>query len=271
MLGAFVLAASLMAPPKTLSDARVPAPVRADAVEDSLTSLRRADSLRTAILDAARFVHLDTTQCNPGVLRTFPDSARSAGTPGALELLARLERLVIAEGVEEPIDNPLGHALLRGVVGWETGMVRPNWDVASGEPTFAAVAAGMSGEFWNPDTKRCESFVPQEPQYVLLPPLTQFTMPRPPRTALTIGFGEAGLSDLRDRFFAAHRGDSTAVLTYAHVIANVMWRDYAVVAVNRPVEQMGTLLSRGGAGGATYLFHLVNGEWRLLAIVRTWT
>ncbi len=239
--------------------------------EDSLASVRRADSLRVAILSAARFVHLDTTQCNPGVLRTFPDSARAAGAPGATDLLARLERLVIAEGVENPIDTPLGHALLRGVIGWEAGFVRPNWDVPDGAPTFNSIAAGMAGAFWNPDTKRCDSFVHEEPQYALLPPLTNFTMPRPPRTALTIGFGEKGLLDIRDKFFASHRSDTTAVLTYAHVIATVLWRDYAVVAVNRPAEQMGVMPLRQGAGGSTYVFHLTDGEWRLLAIVRTWT
>ncbi|MHB0963277.1 MAG: hypothetical protein ACYC5V_08740 [Gemmatimonadaceae bacterium] len=255
MIAALLLAASLAAP--------VP--------QDSLVPVRRADSLRVAILSAARFVHLDTTQCNQGVLRTFPDSAGAAGALSAAQALARLERLVIAEGVENPIDNARGHALLRGVVGWEVGMARPNWDVADGAPTYRAIAAGLAGEFWNPDTKKCESFVPEEPHYVLLPPLTNFTMPRPPRTALTIGFGERGLLDLRDKFFASHRGDSTAVLTYAHVIATVLWRDYAVVAVNRPAEQMGAMRLRQGAGGSTYLFHFANGEWRLMAIVRSWT
>ncbi|MBA4071508.1 MAG: hypothetical protein C0497_06685 [Gemmatimonas sp.] len=255
MLSALVLAASLAAP----------------MAQDSLAPVRRADSLRVAILSVARFVHLDTTQCNQGVLRTFPDSARTPGAPTAVESLARLERLVIAEGVENPVDNPRGHALLRGVVGWEVGMARPRWDVADGAPTYKAIAAGLAGEFWNPDTKACESFVPEEPHYVLLPPLTNFTMPRPPRTELTIGFGERGLFELRDKFFASHRGDSTAVLTYAHVIATVLWRDYALVAVNRPAEQMGAMPLRQGAGGSTYLFHFANGEWRLLAIVRTWT
>lgn len=239
--------------------------------QDTLAAVRRADSLRVVILSAARFVNLDTTQCNPGVLRTFPDSARPAGGEGPHDATARLERLIIAEGVEDPIDTPTGHALLRGVVGWEAGFARPNWDVPAGAPTHAAIAAGMTGEFWNPDSKKCESFVPLEPQYALLPPLTNFSMPRPPRAELTIGFGPKGLMELRDKFFAAHRKDSTAVLTYAHVIATVVWRDYAVVAVNRPAEQMGALTLRQGAGGSTYLFHLVNGEWRLLAIVRTWT
>jgi hypothetical protein len=240
------------------------------AAEDSLAAVRKADSLRVAVLDAARFVHLDSTQCDQGVLRTFPDSAHAAGAPGASELLARLERLVIAQGVENSVDNPLGHALLRGVAGWEAGITRPQWDVPAGAPTYRAIGAGMAGEFWNPDTKKCESFIPVEPQYLLLPQLTGFTMPRPPRTTLTIGFGERGLYDIRDKFFAAHRGDSTAVLTYAHVIATVVWRDYAVVAVNRPAEQMGAMALRKGAGGSTYLFHQVDGEWRLLAIVRTW-
>ena len=149
-------------------------------------------------------------------------------------------------------------------------MSRPNWDVPAAAATHRAIAAGLAGEFWNPDTKRCEPFVPTEPQYVLLPTLTGFTMPRPPRAALTIGFGEGGLYDIRNKFFAAHRGDSTAVLTYANVIATVIWRDYAVVAVNRPAEQMGAMALRKGVGGSTYLFHWADGEWRLLAIVRTW-
>ncbi len=230
-----------------------------------------ADSLRTVVLQAARFVHLDSTQCNPGVLRTFPDSARRPGPGDPIATMARLERLIVAEGVENPIDTPRGHALLRGVVGWEAGMVRPNWDVAAGASTFAAIAAGMSGEFYNPETKTCASFVPDEPQYVVLPPLTNFTMPRPPRRELTIGFGLPGLADVRNSFYTAHPTDTAAVLTYAQVVATVLWGDYAVVAVNRPAEQMGAMKLRQGAGGSTYLFHFVSGEWRLLAIVRTWT
>lgn len=238
---------------------------------DSLASVRTADSLRTAVLQAARFVHLDSTPCNPGVLRAFPDSARPIGSGDPAVIVARLERLIISEGVENAIDNPRGHALLRGVAGWEAGMVRPNWDVMPGTPTYRAIAAGMSGEFFNPETKACDSFVPDEPQYVVLPPLTKFTMPRPPKRELTIGFGLGGLTDVRDKFFTAHQSDTAAVLTYTQVVATVLWGDYAVVAVNRPVEQMGAMKLRRGAGGATYLFHFVAGEWRLLAIVRTWS
>jgi hypothetical protein len=239
--------------------------------QDSLQAARLADSLRTVVLNAARFAHLDSTQCNPGALRTFPDSARAAGTADAVATVARLERLIIAEGVENPIDNVRGHALLRGVTGWEAGMARPLWDVPAGSATSSAIAAGMSGEFWNPDSKKCESFVPEEPQYVVLPPLTNFTMPRPPKSELTIGFGLNGLTEIRDKFFASHRGDSTAILTYAQVVATVIWQDYAVVAVNRPAEQMGAMKLRVGSGGVTYLFHFVSGGWRLLAIVRTWS
>jgi len=240
------------------------------AADDSLAAVRAADSLRVAILAAARFVHLDTTQCDQGVLRTFPDSARAPAGPDAAALLARLERLVIAQGVEDPIDTPRGHALLRGLVGWEVGMSRPNWDVPAGAVTHRVIAAGLAGEYWNPDSKRCEPFVPAEPQYVLLPKLTGFTMPRPPRAPLTIGFGADGLYDIRNKFFAAHRGDSTSVLTYTNVIATVVWGDYAVVAVNRPAEQMAAMALKKGAGGTTYLWHFADDEWRLLAIVRTW-
>jgi len=238
--------------------------------QDSLAEVRRADSLRTVVLTAARFAHLDTSQCNQGVLRTFPDSARAAGAPDPAATVARLERLIIAEGVEDSIDNARGHALLRGVVGWEAGMTRPRWDVAEGALPYPVIAAGLSGEFWNPDTKKCEPFVPEEPQYVVLPPLTNFTMPRPPKTELTVGFGLSGLKEIRDKFFAAHQGDSTSILSYAQVVATVLWRDYAVVAVNRPAEQMGARKLRQGSGGVTYLFHFASGEWRLLAIVRTW-
>jgi hypothetical protein len=254
MIVAFLLAAALGA-----------------AAPDSLASARRADSLRTVILQQARFVRLDSAQCNQGVLRTFPDSARVPGAGDPADAVARLERLIIAEGVENPIDNARGHALLRGVAGWEVGMVRPHWDVPTGGELLNAIAAGMSGQFWNPDTKKCESFVPEEPQFVVLPALTNFTMPRPPKVELTIGFGAQGLGDVRNKFYAAHQGDSTAVLTYAQVVATVLWRDWAVVAVNRPAEQMGAMRLRQGSGGASYLFHYVAGEWRLLAIVRTWS
>jgi hypothetical protein len=50
----------------------------------------------------------------------------------------------------------------------------------------------------------------------------------------------------------------------------VIWQDYAVVGVHRPLERGGIEVGSGSNGGAAYLLRRVAGEWRLLAIVRSW-
>jgi hypothetical protein len=86
-----------------------------------------------------------------------------------------------------------------------------------------------------------------------------------------VSSGREGLNRFRDEFFALSGDNPDAVLTYTNVIAVAVWRDYAVVAVNRPAELKGAILRKKTAGGAAYLFHRVNGQWRLLTITRTWS
>ena len=63
--------------------------------------------------------------------------------------MERLERLVVVQGVENPLDTPAAHDLLRTVVLWEAGGLRPRWDVARGGEDRRAIAPGLVGEFRN--------------------------------------------------------------------------------------------------------------------------
>jgi hypothetical protein len=229
----------------------------------------RADSLRARILAAGQWTDLEGDSCTVGVLRTF--AADSAGNARVTADVAALEWLIIARGVDNPIDTPAGHDLMRTVAAWEAHSTRPRWDVRPGETPRQAIAAGLGGTFRNPETKKCESFLPGDTATIVLPALTRFTPPRTSGVRLTLYYGEDGVKRARDAFYAGIGSrDSLAVLTYSKVRAAVLWRDYAVVAVNRPAERRGVQQLDRGLGGATYLFHHVGGEWRLLSIVRTW-
>jgi hypothetical protein len=229
----------------------------------------RADALRARILAATRWTDLEGDSCTVGVLRTF--AADSAGDTRMRADVAELERVIIARGIDDPIDTPRGHDLLRTLAAWEAHSTRPRWDVPAGETPRQAIAAGLGGSFRNPSTRRCESVLPADTATIVLPPLTNFTPPATPGVRLTLYAGEDGVRRARDVFHGAIGArDTAAVLTYTKVRAAVIWRDYAVVAVNRPAERGGVQLLDRGLGGATYIFHRVGDEWRLLSIVRTW-
>ena len=60
------------------------------------------------------------------------------------------------------------------------------------------------------------------------------------------------------------------MFTYTKIWPVIVWRDFAVVTVNRPAEDKATVPLPRGAGGSTYIFHRAGSEWRLLVISRTW-
>jgi hypothetical protein len=84
-------------------------------------------------------------------------------------------------------------------------------------------------------------------------------------------FGPEGQQRARDEFFAAVGAKNpNADLSYQVIAPMVIWQDYAVVGVHRPRERGGIEVGSGSDGGAAYLLRRVGGEWRLLAIVRSW-
>jgi len=230
-----------------------------------------ADTLRARILAIAAFTELPNDSCNPGTLRTFPKDTIEAARAGTDAIVERLERLIVTQGVENSLDTPEAHELLRTVVLWEAGGERPRWDVGAGGPDRRAIAPGMVGEFRNPATGKCESYVDIDTATVVVPQVTDFRIPEVEGVRLSLYVGEAGLKEARDRFFAqVGANDPNSLFTYTRLRAAVVWRDYAVVAVNRPAESRGVRPLSTGAGGASYLFHRVGNEWRLLAIARSW-
>jgi len=230
-----------------------------------------ADTLRARILAIAAFTEFPDDSCNPGTLRTFPKDTVEKARAGTDAIVERLERLVVAQGVEGSLDTPEAHDLLRTVVVWEAGGERPRWDVPAGGPDRRAIAPGLAGEFRNPATGKCESYVPVDTATVVLPPVTNFRAPEMEGVRLSVYVGEEGLKQARETFFkTVGATDASSIFTYTRVRAAVVWRDYAVVAVNRPAESRAVQELPAGAGGASYIFHRVGKEWRLLTIARSW-
>ena len=212
------------------------------------------------------------TPCDPGVLRTFPaDSGR--GFAQVDTVIRRLERLIITMGVDNPIDVPAGHDLMRTVLAWEAGEERPRWDVPAGQTPQRTVPAGLTGEFFNEDTKRCEPLSAMDTITMVMPSMRGFVAPKSLKTAHAALFqGDSAVQRARDAFFSSKgAGDSTAVFLYTQVTTMVLWREYAIVAVNRPAEKQAVVRLQKGVGGATYIFRRERNEWRLLVIARTWS
>jgi hypothetical protein len=227
-----------------------------------------ADSLRAAILRLSSFAGFSANDstCAMGDVRTFEKDT----TERSRDLLASLERLVIAYGAFQIIDNPSGHALLREVVRLETGGPGPRWDVASGHAP-RAFNPMLPGRALNPTTKVCERTPGIAPDGVVLPPVTNLAVPHDSgAVTFVVGYGFEGMNSLRDFFFAQHRNDSTAVLHDARVNAYAIWQDYGIVSVVRESQLRGVVPLPKELLGTVYAFHKVGAEWRLLAIVRTW-
>lgn len=250
------------------SPAPAPAPVVITDVDEA-SALRRANAQRDSILAGSAWTDFDGDACNPGSLRTFTDSTAEGSTKMARHVEA-LERIIIAYGIDKEVDNVAGHSLLRTLINWESATSRPRWDVPKGAPVKEAIAAGLSGEFKNPETGKCEAYVPFDTINIVIPVVPKFTPPTHPKVHLGVFQGDSGVAKLRDAYYAANANVPNAALLYTRVRALTVWNDYAVVAVNRPAEQQGVLQLPQGGGGASYIFRRENGEWRLLVIARTW-
>ena len=231
----------------------------------------RANALRDRIIAGTRWeVPEKNAPCDPGTLRTTGTDSGSS-TAAVDSLVHALEREIIVSGIDQPIDTPAGHALLRTVLAWEAGDARPRWDVRAGEQPRRTMSAGLTGTYYNTDTKQCVPLAPQDTVTLIAPPMTGFKVPKVRTAAVQVFYGDSGVKTARDRFFAGHLTDTSAVFLYTRVRAMVLWHDYAVVSVNRPLEKQGVVELQKGAGGATYIFRRAGDEWRLLVIARTWT
>ncbi len=247
-----------------------PAPAAGPAAGEDDRYFARANVLRSRILEQASWADFGAGECRAGALRVFSTDSASATNSKATDMIAELERLVIARGVETPLDSGPVKELLATLIGWEAGITRPNWDVPASQQTREALAAGLTGEFLNPLSGKCEMLSPMDTLRFVLPSGVSAEPPMSSEIAVQIRSGPEGLNGFRDDFFAASGHQANAALIYTNVITLVPWRGYAVVAVNRPAELRGAVLQRKTAGGAVYLFHRVKGAWRLLAITRTW-
>ncbi|HSJ62450.1 MAG TPA: hypothetical protein VK922_00970 [Gemmatimonadaceae bacterium] len=247
-----------------------PAPAAGPAEGEDDRYFARANALRARILRDATWAGFEGGQCHEGALRVFLTDSGSASSD-ITRAIAELERIVVARGVEAPLDSAPVVQLFSTVIGWETGVSRPFWDVPDGEPRRETIAAGLTGEFLNPVTNKCELLSPFDTMRIVLPEGVSVAPPPSRSPTILIESGPAGLNRLRDDFFVKSRDDVSSVMTYTHVIAVAYWRDYAVIAVNRPAELRGAVLTNKTAGGAAYLFHRVDGEWQLLTITRTWS
>lgn len=248
-----------------------PAPAAGPAAGEDDRYLAHANVLRARILREATWAGFEGGQCHEGALRVFLSDTGTSAKTGITKIIAELERIVVARGVEAPLDTAPVRQLLASVIGWESGISRPFWDVPAGERKRETIAAGLTGEFLNPVTNKCELLAPFDTMRIVLPEGVTLAPPPTRSPTILIASGAAGLNRLRDEFFAQSREDVASVMTYTHVIAVAYWRDYAVIAVNRPAEIRGAVLQKKTAGGAAYLFHRVDGEWRLLTITRTWS
>jgi hypothetical protein len=183
-----------------------------------------------------------------------------------------LERIIIARGVDEPLDTPAGHALLRTVLRWEAAGPRPRWDVLDPKDLRYAIAAGMTGQVMNPQTKKCESYVTEDSVVAVVPAIAGLTAPKAKgamRIALYAG-GDSALNRARDAFYAAEGHTKNTVFTYTRLGPIVVWRDWALVVVNRPAEANGVMAVGQGLGGGVYIFRRTGDEWRLTVISRSW-
>lgn len=239
--------------------------------EEQRRAIQTLERTRRALLARAGWADLGD-RCNPGALRVFPRDTSVEARDSVTALVETMERLIVVHGVGGSLESPAVAALVRTVVGWEAGIDRPVWDADESGAPRQAVAAGLTGETADPMSSAClPSPVARDTVLFVIPGVKDMPFPNAPRPRVMAYFGADGQRHARDEFVArVGRADPAAALSYVLVAPIVTFRDWAVVAVRRPVEQGGVALDGRSQGGATYLFRRVGGVWRLLAIVRSW-
>ncbi len=251
----------------------------ADSVARARAQLQAADDARYAarletgrgwLLARAAWAPLGD-RCDPGALRVFPADTTPAQRDTLQREMERMEAAVLAAGVGGSLATPEARALLQVVLAWEAGILRPRWDVADGEPP-RAFAAGLTGEVPDPRGPGClPSPVARDTVTVVVPGVDDLPLPGAPRPRIKAYFGAEAQRHARDEFYAAVGArDPEAPLAYLQLAPVVVWREWALTGVRRPVERGGVAVAGGSEGGAVYLWRLVGREWRLVAVVRSW-
>lgn len=234
-------------------------------------ALELAHDYRAHLLRASDFAGIGQDRCNDGWLRGFPRDSTDTMRESTADLVDKFEKLIQAYAVDAPLDTPEGHALLRTAVLWETGRERPRWDVWNGKAGREAIAAGLTEQVSDAATGRCLVNARGDTAAYVLPSVNGLALPAARGAQTNLVFGDRGLSALRTRYWAAKDvRDSSAILAYTRVSAAMLWKEYAVVTVHRPMEHRdGEALSTSNGGG-TYIFHRVGNSWLLLVIARSW-
>ena len=227
-----------------------------------------AHDYRARLLRTSDFTDIGQDRCNDGWLRAFPRDSTDAMREGTADLVDKFEKLIQAYAVDAPLDTPEGIELLRTVVLWETGRERPRWDVWSGKASREAIAAGLTEQVSDAATGRCLVNARGDTAAYVLPAVSGLPLPGARRQKLNMVFGDRGLTALRSKHWFAR--DSNAIMAYTRVSAAMLWKEYAVVTVHRPMERRdGSALSTSNGGG-TYIFRRVGSTWLLLVIARSW-
>lgn len=241
------------------------------ALDDEAYARRRVDSLRLALLARAGWP-AEEDACDPGTLRVFPADTTAAEQARTSSIIEAIERTVATYGLDAQLDTPQAVELLRTLVEWEADGARPLWDVAPGvQATKRAIAPGLRGSFRNARSGKCESYVRSDSVTFVLPSrASRITAPNVKGVRIGIVQGDSALGRSRTAFFARDSAKG-AVFSYAQAGPVMVWGDYAIAAVRRLSElRGGDATAEGDAGNASYLFHRAGGQWRLLAIARSW-
>lgn len=261
---------------KAANDSAARAEAKADAEssafllaeEESIAEQLRAQ--RALYLKGASWAELGD-RCNPGALRIFPKDTSLAARDSLARLVGRMEQTLIGRGVGARLDTPEARTLLRTIVGWEAGIDRPLWDVDD-KSQRTAVATGLTGDVPDPRSDKClPSPLAADTVTFVIPGFASMEFPNAPRPRVKAYFGPDGQKRARDEFFAAVGSKRPeAELSYIVVAPILIWRDWAIIGVDRPREKGGIEIGSGSNGGTVYLMRKIGTQWRLLTMVRSW-
>lgn len=230
-----------------------------------------AHDYRARLLRTSDFTDIGQDRCNDGWLRAFPRDSTDAMREATTDLVDKFEKLIQAYAVDAPIDSPEGRELLRTVVLWETGRERPRWDVWSGKAGREAIAAGLTEQVTESRTGRCQVNARGDTATYVLPVVSGPVMPASKGVQTKLVFGDRGLSAFRGKYWLTRDSrDSAAMMAYTRVSAAMLWKEYALVTVHRPMEHRNGTALPVSNGGGTYIFHRVGNSWLLLVIARSW-
>jgi hypothetical protein len=243
---------------------------RALFAEEEALFVKKLTTMRSAYLKRAAWAELGD-RCNPGALRIFPADTSSGQQLSVQRIVESMESTIIARGLGARLDTPEAQALLRTVIGWEAGIDRPRWDTENGEKKYA-VAAGLTGETPDPRSDRClPSPLASDTVTFVIPGAASVDPMKGTKPAAKTYLGMGAIKRARDEFFTAVGSKNPkSELAYVRIAPVLVWRDWALATVNRPRERAGVEIGSGSNGGATYMLRRVEGEWRLLSIVRSW-